>query len=150
VYSEDVRRRAPFLIEQGCSLRSISLSAGTSRSTLRYWRDYSEPRIRVSDCPRCVQPAGLPEPSRDNAYLLGLYLGDGCISPVGDARKGVWALRITCADAWPGLLAECMCALTALRPAKKVSTLHRQGCTEVLAWWKLPGSARLRTCTQKH
>jgi hypothetical protein len=136
VYSEDVRRHAIFLIEQGCSLRSISLSAGINRSTLRYWRDYSEPRIRVSDCPRCVQPAVLPEPARDYAYLLGLYLGDGCISPAGDPRKGVWALRIICADAWPGLLEECKSALTALRPGKKVSTLHWQGCTEVLAWWK--------------
>jgi hypothetical protein len=75
-------------------------------------------------------------PARDYAYVLGLYLGDGYINPVGDPSKGVWVLRIMCADAWPGLQDECKHALSALRPGRKVSTLQWQGCTEVLAWWK--------------
>jgi hypothetical protein len=32
--------------------------------------------------------------------LLGWYLGDGCLSA---HRKGVWAMRIYCDDAYPGL-----------------------------------------------
>ena len=41
------------------------------------------------------------------AYLLGLYLGDGCISVMqGVYSKQVWSLRIMC-DTWPGLQEEC-------------------------------------------
>ena len=36
------------------------------------------------------------------AYLLGLYLGDGCITR---GRRDVFALCIACCDGWPGLLA---------------------------------------------
>jgi hypothetical protein len=79
---------------------------------------------------------GLPEPTREYTYLLGLYLGDGYISPIGDRSKGVWMLRIMCADAWPGLQEECKNSLRAVRPGKKVSTLQRDGCTDVLAWSK--------------
>ncbi len=75
----------------------------------------------------------LPEPGTDYAYLLGLYLGDGCISAAGDPAKGVWKLRITCADAWPGLIQECARAMLAVRPDNKVSMQRRQGCTDVLS-----------------
>jgi hypothetical protein len=136
VYSSEVRRHALFLIEQGCSLRSISISIGVNRSTLRYWREYPDKPERDPGCPRCRRPPELPAPARQYAYVLGLYLGDGCINLAGDARKGVWVLRIMCADAWPGLQQECKGALAALRPSTKVSTLQWQGCTEVLAWWK--------------
>ncbi len=83
-----------------------------------------------------MDPRELPAPARDYAYVLGLYPGDGYINPVGDRAKGVWVLRIMCADAWPGLKNECKSALSALRPGKKVSTLQWQGCAEVRAWWK--------------
>jgi hypothetical protein len=35
----------------------------------------------------------LPEPQADYAYLLGLYLGDGCISLAGARDKKVRKLR---------------------------------------------------------
>jgi len=46
-------------------------------------------------------------------------LGDGFISAGGVREKGVWALRIMCADGWPGLLAECKRAMGAVRPGNK-------------------------------
>jgi hypothetical protein len=63
--------------------------------------------------------------------LLGLYLGDGYIGWVGAREKRVWALRIMCADAWPGLIEECKQAMSAIRPINKIATLRWQGCTEV-------------------
>lgn len=36
-------------------------------------------------------------------YLLGLYLGDGCLS---DDGRGVYRLRISCSASWPGIVAE--------------------------------------------
>jgi len=85
-------------------------------------------------CPRCAIPPELPEPQGQYAYLLGLYLGDGCISVGGDPAKGVWVLRIFCADAWPGLRVECEAAMSAIRPANKVSARPGTGCTEILCY----------------
>jgi hypothetical protein len=82
----------------------------------------------------------MPEPQGDYTYLLGLYLGDGCMSRQGPASKGVWKLRITCAASWPGLLEECRYAMLAVRPvtntrpAKSVTTIPRQGCFELVSY----------------
>jgi hypothetical protein len=122
------------MINGGQSLRSVSKSTGISRATLRDWREHPEKlNKRRTVCPRCADTPSLPGPPRDYAYLLGLYLGDGCISAWGDRAKGVWALRIACADAWPGLVAECKAAMAAVRPDNKVSTQQRVGCAEVIA-----------------
>jgi hypothetical protein len=134
MYRPEVRLRALELIDSGLSLRATSMSTGINRSTLREWRDHPEKTQRArASCPRCADNAALPEACADYAYLLGLYLGDGCISVAGDRAKGVWKLRIFCADAWPGLVQECARAMHAIRPDNKVSTVQKQGCTEVLS-----------------
>jgi hypothetical protein len=123
------------LISRGQSLRSISLSTGISRATLRDWRDHPErSQSLLRHCPRCAESPTLPEPGADYAYLLGQYLGDGCISATADAAKGVWSLRIACADAWPGVMAECISAISAIRPGNKVGTVQAEGCTVVVAY----------------
>jgi hypothetical protein len=134
MYSADVRRRAVALMERGNSLRSISLSTGISRATLRDWREH--PEIKVNPravCARCAASPTLPEPQTDYAYLFGLYLGDGCISLAGARDKKVWKLRIACADAWPGLREECARAMSTVRPASKVRTQQHPGCIEVVS-----------------
>jgi hypothetical protein len=99
---------------------------------LRDWRDHPEKLVSPqASCPRCETPRSLPAPRGSYAYLLGLYLGDGCISRVGDSRKDVWVLRIMCADAWPGLLDDCKQAMRALRPGNTVGCRQRDGCAEV-------------------
>lgn len=132
MYSHTVRRNALNRISQGQSLRSISLLTGVSRSTLREWRDHPVGAYAErADCPRCGSLPRLPTPTASYAYLLGLYLGDGCISAAGDRRKQVWALRIMCADTWPGLLEECKQAMHAVRPANAIYVQPLQGCSEV-------------------
>jgi hypothetical protein len=134
MYNDAIRGRALLLIERGTSLRSISTATGINRATLRDWRDHPErPNRPRATCPRCDSAPLLPQPQDDYAYLFGLYLGDGCISRAGAKEKDVWAMRIVCADAWPGLLAECKRALLAIRPDNKVMTVQKQGCTEVLS-----------------
>jgi len=134
MYSAEIRRRVVALMEQGFSLRSISLSTGVSRATLRDWREHPFNVNPRAFCPRCAPTPALPEPPADYAYLLGLYLGDGCISRGSTRDKNVWKLRIACADAWPGLIQECMRAMTAVRPGSKVNTQQHPGCTEVLSY----------------
>jgi hypothetical protein len=134
MYDQAVRERAMALLQTGVSLRAASLVTGISRATLRDWREHPD-KLRVPvACPRCAAPPELPEPQWEYAYLLGLYLGDGYISAGGDPAKGVWVLRIFCADAWPGLRAECEAAMSAIRPANKVSLKPGQGCTEVICY----------------
>ena len=137
MYSPEVRVHVLELIASGSSLRAVSMSTGISRSTLREWRDNPE-RLhrRRAFCPRCGNTPSLPEPFPEYAYLLGLYLGDGCISVGGTPARGVWKLRVMCADAWPGLVRECMRAMQAVRPDNKVMTQRKQGCTEVLSFSK--------------
>jgi hypothetical protein len=98
---------------------------------LRDWREHPVSVNSRSVCPRCKPNPALPEPQADYAYLLGLYLGDGCISRGGARDKDVWKLRIACADAWPGLIQECARAMIAVRPDNKVLTQQHLGCTEV-------------------
>jgi hypothetical protein len=134
MYDQAVREQALALLQTGVSLRAASLVTGISRATLRDWREHPDKPRERAVCPRCIAPPRPPEPQWDYAYLLGLYLGDGCISVGGDPAKGVWALRIFCADAWPGLRAECQAAMSAIRPANKVSLRPRDGCTEVISY----------------
>ena len=154
MYSADVRRNAVTLMERGMSLRSISTSTGISRATLYGWREH---RVGVNPravCPRCAPSPTLPEPEASYAYLLGLYLGDGCISRASTKDKDVWKLGIICADAWPGLRQECAQAMRDVRPQSKVRTRQLAGCSEVIScsrhWPCLfpqhgPGRKHLRT-----
>jgi hypothetical protein len=50
-------------------------------------------------------------------YLLGLYLGDGCISA---HPRGVYRLRITLDLRYPGIVEECEAALRAVLPLNHV------------------------------
>ena len=134
MYNSEVRRHATDMIARGLSLRSISMATGINRATLLDWREHPERSINPrSVCPRCVPSPTLPEPCADYAYLLGLYLGDGCISRASAKDKPVWKLRIICADAWPGLIRECGRAMSAIRPLSTVSTQQHVGCTEVIS-----------------
>jgi hypothetical protein len=45
--------------------------------------------------------------------------------------RGIWVLRIACADAWPGLLEECRQAVKAIRPDNKVGTVQSDGLSRV-------------------
>lgn len=50
-------------------------------------------------------------------YLLGLYLGDGCISR---GARDVFRLRIALDKKYPRIIAECAAAMEAVVPWNKV------------------------------
>lgn len=60
-------------------------------------------------------------------YLLGLYLGDGCISK---QAKGVWRLRIFQTTRYVDHIKECCIAMHAVLP-NNVLAQPRQGCVEI-------------------
>ena len=71
-------------------------------------------------------------PQVSYTYLLGLYLGDGCIS---SHHRHVFRLRIVCANAYPGLIQRCESAMAEVLP-NKVSRTPKIGCTEVASYSK--------------
>ncbi|TQM69936.1 hypothetical protein FHX41_3654 [Actinomadura hallensis] len=141
MYDITVRKRALALLGQGLTVSEVSRRTGVSRYAIREWSLRADQNRDLyakhgTPCPRCAEPPRLPDPEGTYAYLLGLYLGDGYISPVGDRRKNVWSLRIVCADAWPGLVEQCSAALIAIRPDNKVRLIPRVGCVEVNSYSK--------------
>ncbi|MEJ2887191.1 hypothetical protein [Actinomycetospora aeridis] len=65
------------------------------------------------------------------AYLLGSYLGDGHITM---GPRGVAALSIICADAWPGVAEEVHDALHAVIPVSSVCAVQKIGCSAVKSY----------------
>ncbi|ANB05867.1 hypothetical protein SAM40697_1907 [Streptomyces ambofaciens] len=133
MYDTSARERALSLVAQGRSLNSVSKETGVSRAAIRSWRTRIEPlpRIRRTPCSLCGPTAEPPEDEAAYAYLLGLYLGDGCISP---GKKSGYFLRIACADAWPGLVEACAAAVEAVNPSGKSSRVQAVGYTSVVAY----------------
>ncbi|WP_405596493.1 hypothetical protein OG741_10390 [Streptomyces sp. NBC_01410] len=133
MYDVDTRKRALSLIAQGCSLNSVSKQVGISRAAIREWRTRIEPlpRMQAPPCPRCLPDPGVPDDAAAYSYLLGLYLGDGCISA---HPRGGYHLRIACADAWPGLIDSCRSAVLAVRPEGSCCILQKQGYVMVTSY----------------
>ncbi|MFJ4815318.1 transcriptional regulator [Streptomyces sp. NPDC088801] len=126
MYDLSTRERALALVAKGRSLNSVSRQTGISRSAIRSWQDRLQPR------PRMAHPdPGPPSDESAYAYLLGLYLGDGCISP---HSRGGYYLRIACADDWPGLIEECREAIGKVRPGVGVYLAQKQGCVAVTSY----------------
>ncbi|MFJ6214026.1 helix-turn-helix domain-containing protein [Streptomyces sp. NPDC092296] len=134
MYDMATRRRAVELYRRGHSLSEIGRRTGISRSAIRQWT------VRISPLSgmraECPVNAGVLDRSigrGDYAYLLGLYLGDGCISP---AARGVHALRISCGNCWPGLIDLCAGTVRAVLPGNSVSRVRAAGCTQVVSFSK--------------
>lgn len=81
-----------------------------------------------SPCPHIARVSPLSE----YAYLLGLYLGDGCIS---EHRRGVYRLRVTLDQRYPLIIAECTAAMAVVLP-NRVSHVACTGCVQIGSWSK--------------
>ncbi|MFI9718829.1 transcriptional regulator [Streptomyces sp. NPDC052396] len=130
MYDLATRKHTLALVTQGRSLNSVSKQTGISRAAIRAWTTRVEPLPRTSPCSLCddAQP---PQDQAAYAYLLGLYLGDGCLSR---QPSGTYALRVACADAWPGLITACRTAMRRVRPENQVCLVQNQGCVMVTSY----------------
>jgi len=101
----------------GLTSREIATATGVPRGTIQKW--IQGERAVLDQCPRCRHPSHRFDllPPREYAYLLGVYLGDGCILR---APKGVWSLRIVQDDRYPALIGEIVRATQAVMPANRV------------------------------
>ena len=117
------------LIERGLNDGEISRQTGTPRGTIRAWRNGNVPKAIVAavtgiSCVICGHPAhdyaALPRPGY--MYLLGLYLGDGCIVRVGR----VYRLVIVLDRRYPRIVSECCRAMAKVMPSSGVG-VQRKG-----------------------
>jgi len=118
------------LRRQGLGARRIAGRTGLPVATVRDWLAGRVPanyRLGgvVATCPRC----GHQEHAFDRfppayVYLLGLYLGDGCISA---HARGVFRLRVFLDYRYPQIVDHCESAMRAVMPTSKVSRLVRSG-----------------------
>jgi hypothetical protein len=124
------------LLDEGLNDCEISRRTGIPRATVRDWRRKPARKIarRPIGCPACGHAEHDPEalPAADYAYLLGLYLGDGCISP---HRRGVFHLRVTLDVRYPLIIEECRQAVAAVI-GKRPGLTSQVGCVAVSSWSK--------------
>jgi hypothetical protein len=120
----------------GCEIaRRTAIPRGTVKGWLTgHAPDFDPPitpRGRGGTCPVCRgELVDLPQPAY--TYLLGLYLGDGCLSA---HPRGVYHLRISCANAYPKLVRRCEEAMAEVLPVK-VGRVACIGCIAVNAYSK--------------
>jgi hypothetical protein len=133
MYPVEVRARALQLVADGHSINSTSKELLVSRAAIAEWLrrpDALSPERSTGF--RCHRHEATSRPD-EYAYLLGQYLGDGCLSR---QRNGVFALRIACCDAYPGVMAEVEGAIAAIRPPRRITRVSNPGCTSLVSYSK--------------
>jgi hypothetical protein len=137
-YSDETIDAVLVMLDGGMSKLAISKSTGISRAAIRDWENGRRPgrssrteRGAPTSCAVCGDDLDRL-PKGPYAYLLGLYLGDGCLAT---HKGGVYRLRVFCCDAYPDLMAECAMAMSDVLP-NRVGYIRRIGCTEVWSYSK--------------
>ncbi|MGO8770007.1 MAG: LAGLIDADG family homing endonuclease [Mycobacterium sp.] len=122
------------LTAQGLNDCAIARQTGIPRLTVRDWRCRPQVRQRIAGTSPCGIDHELSAlPPAAYCYLLGLYLGDGCIS----RSRRVWRLRIILDDKYPGIIDRCREAIDVLMPGQRAAALHlSKNCTEVSLYSK--------------
>jgi Homeodomain-like domain len=126
------------LAEQGLNNCEIARQTGIPRTTVRDWRRSTlapgGARARAGGCRSCGAEAhAFDELPPAYAYLLGLYLGDGCVSR---HPRGVYRLRITLDARYPVIVTACREAVQDIMPANRVALVPRLGCVDVSCYSK--------------
>lgn len=123
------------LITAGLNDCAIARQTGIPRPTVRDWR--CKPPHSLTN-PGAASPCGVLHnfgslPQAPYAYLLGMYLGDGCISRGGRA----WRLRIACDTKYPTIVERCCHAIDAMMPRQRAALVKRkENCVEVCQYSK--------------
>jgi hypothetical protein len=130
--AEDRKRVADF-IASGRNDCQIARLTGIPRSTISEWRRRPRSAQRRGGRldGRCPEDHDPPHPAY--AYLLGAYLGDGCIS----RHPRTYRIRLCLDTAYPGIIEQCATALEVIRPGKRAwrGPNARSRYTEVSMYW---------------
>jgi hypothetical protein len=124
------------LARQGLSTSEIGRQLAVPRGTVRDWLAGRLPRGFHRDGVGCRECGGLHDlqalpPSY--VYLLGMYLGDGCLS---EHPRRVFKLRISLDARYPGIAAACERAIRDVMPHNRVGRVGLGTWDELYAYSK--------------
>ena len=122
----------------GLTAFKISQRTGVPRATVRTWLAGRLPRAaRSGEPPWCRACAGFHVPPAEleppYVYLLGLYLGDGCIAT---HPRGVYRLRISCDAKYPHIMNAAVAAIHAVMPRVAINRFRTGNCVEIYSYSK--------------
>ena len=123
-------RAALELAAGGATATEIARELSVPRRTVVDWLRGAFPRS-VRGTAECATHADRLGP--EYVYLLGLYLGDGCLSR---HHRGVYRLRIVLDVKYPGIIDSAASAIGDVRPGRVLAQLRPENCVEVSAYWK--------------
>lgn len=129
------------LIEAGINDCQVARNLGIPRGTIRDWRVGLEARSggrtkhwsdrrAAGPCFRC---SGDRVDEEAYVYLLGVYLGDGCLSL---HPRGVYRLRIVCDLSYTEIVNEIATNMVIARGNDSIGFTSKKGCVEVSSYWK--------------
>src|SRR5438128_716364 len=128
---EDVLR-VKACLDDGLSATEAARRSGVPRGTIVDWVrtgfDRVDRRGAAARCDPCPWVINLDE--APYSYLLGLYLGDGCISA---CHRGVFRLRVALDQGYPSIIRECQEAMEQVLPNRSGKT-NGDGCIEVYSY----------------
>lgn len=122
------------LARAGASSTDIARQLGISRRTVADWiKGELRHAARPESCAQCQQVHELADLSAHHVYLLGLYLGDGCISK---HPKDVFKLRIFLDTKYPGIIASACDAIAVVKGIPGRTLPRPENCVEVYSFWR--------------
>jgi hypothetical protein len=122
VHPAQLRTQVLELAAAGLRDREIAEATDLPRTTVRDMR--RAVRSTRSACPRCWRPArAMRFTPEDYAELLGLYLGDGCISQLARTQH----LRLSLDARYPRIIVDARALLGRCFPANRVGTVTADG-----------------------
>lgn len=117
------------LISTGMSDYAIAQATGIPRGTVQRWHHRAKPPATAVRAARAHEWE-ITDP-RTYCYLLGSYLGDGCIT---HRPPNGWTLRIACDEKYVGIVDAVRHALAATFPGGRITQRHATvGASEVVA-----------------
>jgi hypothetical protein len=128
----ELRHRALELVAAGVNDCEVARQLGVARTTVRQWRWTTGRGAPARElCWRCWQPTRRVELTPgDYAELLGLYLGDGHISPMPRSQR----LRLSLDAKYPRIIAEAEALLRRVFPACQVGRVVADRGSTVVLW----------------
>jgi hypothetical protein len=120
----------------GHSGKGIARATGIPRSTVRYWLRHFAGVAQAAEAADLKSAQWGFESLHQHqhpayVYLLGLYLGDGCITRMPRTH----VMRIFLNDGQPDVVAEAAHAISHLVPMRRVGFDRRGRCVIVRAYW---------------
>lgn len=137
----DAKVREVFALRrEGATQLQIAEKIGVSLGQVRKWLRAGEESVlsgpmRRASGSHSVDGCDLVHnaPPRAYAYLLGQYLGDGCLVAM---RRDVYKLTIATCDDYPRIRDECTAAIRAVMPERAVNLVRREGSSDLYCYSK--------------